>query len=289
MLKGKKMKFPLILVVCFCGFIFSCTPEQIQPGNKVRATVDLPPEPDTCTCVQLGSVAPMVLIKSGKYIPMYGRDSVEIEIKDFMMDVYPVTNEQFLAFVKSNPEWRKSKVKKLFCDDNYLRSWKNDTTLSDIQSPGSPATNISWYAAKAFADCQGKRLPTIDEWEYVAMADEKQTDARKSESYTQYIMNWYEKSNTFTNETGSTYKNYWGVYDMHGLVWEWTSDFNSVLIGNDSREDKSSGNNLFCGGASLDASDLRNYAAFMRYAFRGSLKASYSVQNLGFRCAKDIQ
>ena len=30
-----------------------------------------------------------------------------------------------------------------------------------------------------------------------------------------------------------------------------------------------------------------NYAAFMRYAFRGSLKANYSTRNLGFRCAKD--
>ncbi|MDQ3108611.1 MAG: formylglycine-generating enzyme family protein [Bacteroidota bacterium] len=231
----------------------------------------------------------MALIRSGKYIPMYGRDNVEIEIKSFMLDVYPVTNEQFLAFVKSNPKWRKSKIKTLFGDVNYLRSWKNDTTFGDGQSPGSPVTNISWYAAKAFCDCQGKRLPTIDEWEYVAMADEKQTDARKSEAYTQYILDWYEKSNTFKNQIGSTYKNYWGVYDMHGLVWEWTSDFNSVLMENDSREDKSSSNNLFCGGASIDASDLRNYAAFMRYAFRGSLKASYSVQNLGFRCAKDIQ
>ena len=31
-----------------------------------------------------------------------------------------------------------------------------------------------------------------------------------------------------------------------------------------------------------------NYAAFMRYAFRGSIKANYTTKNLGFRCAKNI-
>ena len=46
---------------------------------------------------------------------------------------------------------------------------------------------------------------------------------------------------------------------------------------------------LFCGSGSLTANDLMNYAAFMRYAFRGSIKANYAVQNLGFRCAKDIK
>jgi sulfatase modifying factor 1 len=39
----------------------------------------------------------------------------------------------------------------------------------------------------------------------------------------------------------------------------------------------------------LGATDLMNYAAFMRYAFRGSIKAKYAVQNLGFRCVKNYQ
>jgi len=85
---------------------------------------------------------------------------------------------------------------------------------------------------------------------------------------------------------GSTFKNYWGVYDMHGLVWEWTQDFNSVLISGESRKDVDGSSNLFCGGAALGSSDLMNYAAFMRYAFRGSVKANYSIRTLGFRCAK---
>jgi formylglycine-generating enzyme required for sulfatase activity len=74
---------------------------------------------------------------------------------------------------------------------------------------------------------------------------------------------------------------------MHGLVWEWTADFNSIFLSGESRKDKDTDKNLFCGSASINATDLMNYAAFMRYAFRGSLKASYTTKNLGFRCAKN--
>ena len=40
----------------------------------------------------------MVSIKGGKYIPLYGRDSMKVSISDFQMDVYPVTNEEYLKF-----------------------------------------------------------------------------------------------------------------------------------------------------------------------------------------------
>ena len=76
---------------------------------------------------------------------------------------------------------------------------------------------------------------------------------------------------------------------MHGLVWEWTSDFNSVLISGESRQDVDTERNLFCGSASINATNLMDYAAFMRYAFRGSIKANYNIQTLGFRCAKSIK
>ena len=229
----------------------------------------------------------MVPIKGGTYTPLYGRDSLQVTISDFYMDVYPVTNQEFLEFVKTNPKWKKSQIKRLFADGNYLVNWKSDTALGSTQSQKAPATNISWFAANDYCSSQGKRLPTIDEWEYVAMANEDIADARYLENYNEYILSWYEKPKTFNNEVGSSFKNYWGVWDLHGLVWEWTTDFNSVLISGESRKDVDNDSNLFCGSAAIGATDLMNYAAFMRYAIRGSLKANFTMKNLGFRCVKD--
>ncbi len=230
----------------------------------------------------------MVTVKGGTYIPLYGTDSTLVTIADFSIDVYPATNDDYLVFVKEHPEWQRSKAKRLFADGNYLVNWDNDLSQGNQFSAKAPITNVSWFAAKKYCECQGKRLPTIDEWEYAAMADEKTADARKKESYNQKILDWYEAPKSFNNKIGSTFKNYWGIYDLHGLVWEWTMDFNSVLISGESRKDVDKDSNLFCGSAAVGASDLMNYAAFMRYAFRGSMKASYSVKNLGFRCARDV-
>ena len=76
---------------------------------------------------------------------------------------------------------------------------------------------------------------------------------------------------------------------MHGLVWEWTYDFNSALTTGESRGNASLDNTFFCGGGSYSSKDLTNYVAFLRYALRSSLKANYTVQNLGFRCVKNIK
>ena len=229
----------------------------------------------------------MMNISGGSYFPLYGRDSSLITVRDFYLDVFPVTNDQYLQFLKIHPAWRRSMVKDLFADGQYLSHWVNDTTYQKTQNGSSPVTTISWFAARAYCTCLGKRLPTLDEWEYVAMADENMADARTQDTFNQYILHQYEKPKSYLGVVGSSPKNYYGVHDLHGLVWEWTEDFNSVMISGESRKDGNNDPDLFCGSGSLGSSDLMNYAAFMRYAFRGSLKANYSIRNLGFRCAKD--
>ena len=61
-----------------------------------------------------------------------------------------------------------------------------------------------------------------------------------------------------------------------------------ALVTGDARGDTGLERQLFCGAGSLGASDRGNYAAFMRFGFRSSLRAGYTVHNLGFRCAKDM-
>ena len=71
-----------------------------------------------------------------------------------------------------------------------------------------------------------------------------------------------------------------------GLIWEWTSDFNSVM-GAGLTADKPA-SNLFCGDG-FRASNAKDYAGFLRFSFRSSLKAGYTLKNLGFRCAQDLR
>ena len=238
-----------------------------------------------------GGHTDMALIKGGKYKPLYGanNNSDEVTVAPFYLDKYPVTNKSFLQFVKENSNWRRSNVKKLFADENYLKNWKNDLELGSNVLPDAPVTNVSWFAAKAYCEYYGKRLPTVAEWELVAQASAKQTDGSKDPNYIRQILEWYSKpTQKIIPAIGQTEKNIWGVYDMHGLVWEWTSDFFSAMVTGESRGDSGLERNLFCGSGSVGASDFKNYPAFMRFAFRSSLKANYTTNNLGFRCAKDF-
>lgn len=242
-----------------------------------------------CCMLFTATAQEMALVKKGSYVPLYGSaDKKPVQVNAFYMDIFPVTNQEFLDFIKKNDAYSRSKIKRIFADKSYLSYWKSDLDYTPGK-PRSPVTNVSWHVAKKYCESKGKRLPTMDEWEYTARADAKNPDAQSRESYNQFILRWYESPKSYSNEVGSTFKNYWGVYDLHGLVWEWTADFNSVFLSGESRKDKGNDNELFCGSASVNASDLMNYAAFMRYAFRGSMKAPYTNRNLGFRCVRDAK
>lgn len=237
----------------------------------------------------LFSQVEMAEVGAGSFVPLYGSvEDKEVEVNSFLMDIYPVTNQEYVEFLRKNPEFTHSKIIRLYAAESYLSHWKSDYDFGDLD-PQAPVTNVSWFAAKKYCECQGKRLPTLEEWEYAAMADEKNQDARSKEEFNKYILSWYETSKTYVNPVGETFENYWGIYDLHGLVWEWTYDFNSVFLSGESRKDKDTDRALFCGDASVNATDLMDYAGFMRYGFRGSLEARYTTKNLGFRCAKEIE
>ena len=232
------------------------------------------------------SISPMVDIPKGEYVPLYTTDKTPRKVTAFRMDVTSVTKREFLDFVIQNPKWQRSKVSKLFADKSYLKDWKSDTDPG--KDLGSPVTYVSWFAARAFARHHGKRLPTVDEWEYVARADANKANATEDDEYTKPILNWYAARPPAVLPAPETFPaNVHGVRAMHGLIWEWNEDFNNAMVTGESRGDSGIERNLFCAGGALSATDVRNYAAFMRFAFRSSLKGNYTTANLGFRCAAD--
>lgn len=224
------------------------------------------------------------IVPKGKFTPLYGieKNQKDFEISSFSIDVFPVTAREFNAFLSKNPEWKKENISDLLSDSNYL------SVIS--AHPKSAITRVSWFAANAFCEAQNGRLPTTLEWEYVAAASQKSPNALTDSEYVQKILNWYAHPAKANEQfiTGKGSANYYGLFDMHGLIWEWTSDFNSVIINSDNRNDGDKNAVLTCGAGAMGASTKEDYAGFIRYSLRNSLRANYSLNNLGFRCAYDL-
>ena len=233
----------------------------------------------------------MVLVPAGRYVPLFRgeKDPKEVAVPPFFLDVFPVTNGDFLNFVRANPKWQRSQVKRLFADEEYLKRWAGDLEVGTNVAAHAPVTHVSWFAAKAFASWKGKRLPTVAEWEYTAAASASRSDGENDPEFTREVRRWYSTPTPKRmSGVGHARANFYGLHDLHGLVWEWVADFNTAMVSGDARGDTGLDRQLFCGAGSEGAKDRANFPAFMRYGFRSSLKASYTVHNLGFRCARSL-
>ncbi len=237
------------------------------------------------------STAEMVVVGPGTYRPLYAgtEEARTIDVPAFALDVRPVSNADFLSFTVQNPTWGRDQTSRLFADDRYLTHWESSGSLGAAAQPDQPVVHVSWFAARAFCEARGARLPTESEWELAAMASAEVADATGDPVWRQTILDWYGRpSSRPLPSVESTPANFWGVHDLHGVVWEWVEDFGSTLVSADPREAGDGQTLRFCGAGAADAQSPDDYAAFMRVAFRSALKGRSTTKNLGFRCAKDV-
>lgn len=233
-----------------------------------------------------------VTIPAGMYRPLTRSttDPESVAVAAFALDVLPVTNGEFLAFVRAHPQWQRSRVSPLFADATYLQHWADDLALGPFAPVDAPVVNVSWFAARAFARTRGQRLPTGAEWELAASAGYTTASGRDEPEFNRDLYAWLARPTPAVLPSVTTAKaNVHGARGLHGLVWEWVDDFNTAMVTGESRADTGLERELFCGAGAADARDTGDYAAFMRQALRSSLQARQSTSSLGFRCAASLQ
>ncbi|HEX6037027.1 formylglycine-generating enzyme family protein [Longimicrobium sp.] len=228
----------------------------------------------------------MARIPGGTYVPQFVNGPTRVRVAPFAIDRVPVTRADYLAFVQANARWRRGQVRPVYAGPAYLADWAGPL------APGArdlrrPVTQVSWFAARAFCAWRGKRLPTTDEWEYVGRASETRRDATADRAFLARLLELATRRRTDA-AVGSTFRNAYGVWDMHGLVWEWTADFNNLMISGDSRATGGRDHPLFCAAGVIGATDPDDYPAYLRYGFRATLEGRTTEAGLGFRCAQDV-
>jgi formylglycine-generating enzyme required for sulfatase activity len=178
--------------------------------------------------------------------------------------------------------------------EHWVKVW--GANLSNFKNCGGdcPAEWIVWEKAIKFIrilnDMEGTkkyRLPTEAEWEYACRAGtESAFSFEKVDRLGEYA--WYKgNSGGKTHPVGKKKPNAWGLYDMHGNVWEWVQDWydnypsNSVV--DPKGPDKGEIRVMRGGGYSNNAGDLRSARRDW-----GHPKHRYSNFLHGFRVAKDF-
>lgn len=233
----------------------------------------------------------MVLIPAGTYAPIIrGKDEPDsVNVPGFWLDARPVTNAEFLEFVRASPKWRRSRVSSLFADRGYLGDWADDLVLGENAPAESPVVRVSWFSARAYAAWRGKRLPSTAEWERAAGIGYTTENGATEPGFNEAALAWFgSPSPSRLPPAGLGQPNLYCARDLLSLVWEWVDDFNTAMVTGESRADTGLERTLFCGAGAAGARDLENYPAFMRAGMRSSLRASYVVPNLGFRCARSL-
>jgi len=204
-----------------------------------------------------------------------------VNLPTFFIDAFEVTNAQYKKFVQD--------VRRPLPDD-----WTQGTY--PVGKANFPVAYVSWFDAETFCRWAGRRLPTEQEWEKAARGP----DGLKypwGNSFDPSLANIAKGPVMFASAVAvGRYKggrSPYGVYDMIGNVWEWTSDWYLPYRGNAARNENFG--EVFRATRGLSFMGVGHYppdtytrvaSVIARAAFRSYDYPQSRLTDLGFRCAR---
>ena len=255
-------------------------------------------------------------VRNADYAPRH-----RVTIAAFDLDRYEVTNQEFQKFVEakhytstvdqkgiasglvkttgffSGTNWEIDEIDKA----NWKAPWGSHSH-SDSDEPSHPVVQVSWYDAETYCRWSGKRLPTEAEWEYAARAGTESEhwwgsgvpdrqrigNIADVQSKTVYGLEpsfeGYDDKYERLAPVGAFPANSWGLHDMTGNVWEWTSDWYDATYYR-----KSPSHNP--AGPSTGTQKVKRGGSWRSYRFlkvRAKQSPEDSDDQTGFRCAKSV-
>ena len=205
-------------------------------------------------------------------------------VAGFALMARPVSNAQFAAFLARNPQWRRDRVPAIFSSPGYLGHWAQPDAPGPALDPHAAVAHVTWYAADAYCREQQARLPTFLEWEYAAAADATRRDARGDTAWRMHQVN--DGTRHAPDAAADAPPNIYGVYGLHGALWEWSEDFASLLADGDRRGQQDGDSLRYCGATALAFNDPGDYGVVKRFVLLSALQPGATLGNLGFRCAR---
>jgi len=198
----------------------------------------------------------MQLVPAGTF--QFGSNGKEIFLDTFYVDQYPVTNADYMRFVRETG----------YRPPRYA-------TDERLNQPDQPVVGVSYGDAQQFARWAGKDLPTEQQWEKAARGNDGRTFPWGNDPPgASDACFGLDPEQGAPKAVGAALRNVspYGVHDMCGNVWEWTS----------SRFARESEFQVVRGGSYTDP------VAYLHVDYRLEAHPKDKCEAIGFRCVKNI-
>jgi len=263
------------------------------PGCKRKAPADAAKAPNAAPAEsKTESGTEMVLISAGRFV-MGDQTQIdaaphEVAISAFYMDKNLVTQEQYEKVVGENPSRWKGATNPV----EQMR-WSDAARYCNARSKSEglePCYDLQTWECNFQAN--GYRLPTEAEWEYACRAGSTTAYFFGNEPSKLKDYAWFEKnSGGKPQPAGQKPPNAWGLYDMHGNVWEWCNDFYQVDYYQQSPKENptgpKAGDTKVVRGGAWKFSDETCRSAYRYNENPGYADVCFGYDIYGFRCVRN--